>query len=75
MKWEYLVVDWELPGGFSAEEDRERCFCRRGAAFEVLEGLSRTDLEEAFDRLGAEGWELVQVYEHRKFYFKRPSAA
>ena len=28
-----------------------------------------------FNRLGAEGWELVQVYEYRKFYFKRPSAA
>ena len=74
MKWEYLVVDWELPGGFSAEEDKERCFCRGGEAIEALAGLGRMELEEAFNRLGAEGWELVQVYEYRKFYFKRPKA-
>jgi hypothetical protein len=74
MKWEYLVMDWELPGGFSATEDKQRCFCRAGVAMEILDGLTRMELEEAFRRLGADRWELVQVYEHRKFYFKRPSA-
>ena len=74
MGWEYLVVDWELPGGFSASEDKQTCFCRSGESFDALDGLTRKELEEAFNRLGAEGWELVQVYEYRKFYFKRPAA-
>jgi hypothetical protein len=74
MRWEYHVLDWELPQGFSVSEDKEYCFCRNGAPVADLAGLTRKDLEQVLDRLGAEGWELVQVYEYRKLFLKRPVA-
>jgi hypothetical protein len=70
--WEYMVIDWELPLARLMDEDNEYCFCRAGEPFEPLAGLSRKEAEEAFNRLGVDGWELVHVYEYRKFYFKRP---
>ena len=72
MVWEYLVIDWELPLGLAADEDRKYCFCRGGVPFAPLAGLSRKETEAAFNLLGRDGWELVQVYEYRKFYFKKP---
>jgi len=74
MRWEYLVLDWELPPANRAADDKEYSFCRGGEPVPGLAGLTRRDLEEVLGRLGQDGWELVQAYEYRKFFFKRPAA-
>ncbi len=69
-KFEYLVLDWELPMSVPAD-DREHCFCREGVPVAELAGLSRKNLEEVLNHYGRQGWELVQAYDYRKFYLKR----
>lgn len=72
MKWEYLVLDWELPLSMLAAEDKSYCFCRQGEPWPEAEGYSRKNLEDLMNKLGQEGWEFVEAYDFRKFYFKRP---
>jgi hypothetical protein len=74
MKWEYLVLSWELPTPKEGETDNQYCFCRDGRPFAPLDGVDRNHSEEAFNRVGALGWELIHVHDYRKFYFKRPVA-
>ena len=70
MKYEYMILEWGQPSELPFEE-REYCFIREGKPCKEFEGMDRRQLETVFNRLGAEGWELVQVYEYRKFYLKR----
>jgi hypothetical protein len=71
MKWEYLVLDWELPLSMIGDEEREYCFCRQGEPWPQASNYTRKTIEGLLNELGQEGWELFHVYDFRKFYLKR----